>query len=322
MNLKRIFLVAALVLLLVGLTDLGIDVSKKYTRAKAVDDAAVQAHPNDAHVPEKKSGYRFLVIGDNGSGLPSQRAVADAMEKRCSSGFGFDGIFFLGDLIYPHGVDAVDDPLWQSLYEDYYRKSPCLSKLMAYPVLGNHDYLGQPAAWIHRHRQTPSFFFPSRSWAVDFGDVVTVVGVDSEVPWLGGSDGLDKFSDKTAWRFVLGHHPFKTASTGGGRHKNAGIVGNALKRKLCGKIHLYMSGHAHHLEHRPMIECNFEHIISGAGGAGVKMADLDDPTAHFVANRWGFFELTVTTEQLEIRAFDTNGDRLYGFSKPLPADKL
>lgn len=322
MNFKKVLVLFVLLVVVVALVEFGIDVGTKYRKAKSANDIAKSGQSTDKHNPEKKPLYRFLVIGDNGSGLPAQRAVAEAMELRCFNVGGYDGMFFLGDLIYPDGVQSLDDPQWQTLYEDYYRKSQCLSKLMAYAVLGNHDYHGKPSAWIERHQTSPLFFFPSRSWAVDFGDVVTVVGVDSEVPWLEGSAGLEKLGDQTAWRFALGHHPFLSATTGGGRHKHAGFVGNALQKQLCGKIHVYMSGHAHHLEHRPMLECNYEHLISGAGGGGLQPAEIDDPSAHFVANRFGFFEVSVTAEKLEVRAFDSNGDRLYGFQKLISAAKL
>jgi len=319
-SVKRILLTAVALLFLVALADLAVDVSKKYSRAAAVDKLVPSVDTSKLIAPVKKAEYRFLVIGDNGSGLAQQREVAWAMEGRCNAGGEYDGIFFLGDLIYPDGVESVDDPQWKSLYEDYYRSMPCLSKLVAYPVLGNHDYHLRPAAWIERHKTTPMFHFPARSWAVDFGNVVTVVGVDSEVPWFGGMDGLSAFGKQTAWRFVLGHHPLASASFGGGRHKTAGFVGNRVKDAICGNVHVYMSGHAHHLEHRPMIDCNIEHLISGAGGAGLQPADPKDPGTHFVGNRWGFIDLAVTIEKLDIRFFATNGDKLWGWTKPLPAN--
>lgn len=82
---------------------------------------------------------RFVVIGDTGTGSDKQFQVADAIKNKCDAD-GCDFVMMLGDNIYDEGVTSLDDPQWQTKFEQPYANID----LPFYAVLGNHDYGGIP----------------------------------------------------------------------------------------------------------------------------------------------------------------------------------
>lgn len=301
--------ILAAILIVRELIDITHDVRKVIEANSGAFGTSDVIHPvaisRDQHV------FRFVAFGDSGTGSRNQHAVASTMERRCARIGGYDGLLVLGDVIYPSGVATGDDSKWTQFFDDVYRKSSCLRDVVAYPVLGNHDYHGSVRAWFERSLNSTLWRFPSRSWAVSFSDVLTVVGVDSSQPWFGGVDSIDAKGVSTAWRVALGHHPLESASDSGGRHRGGGIGGFALERALCGEVDAYFSGHAHHLEHRYIERCALEHFVSGAAGAGISGVRTEDDAAAFAISRHGFMEIVVTRNRLVVHAFDVAGRLLY-----------
>ncbi len=218
---------------------------------------------------------RFLVVGDTGSGSDAQYFVAEALEERCKQ-HDYQGLILLGDNFYMHGVDSVTDPQWDSkMFRPY--GSPCLSKLVIYAILGNHDYQGNPDAQIKMHRLNKRFYMPRRFYSVDFGKTVKFVMADSNFPdrcYMDDSCMIDFVDSElenssSSWNIVLAHHPFETSSK---KYPNPKFAYRFLFRdSICqGQADVYFSGHSHHLEHRkPSDTCKSDLIVSGAGGAGL-----------------------------------------------------
>lgn len=85
---------------------------------------------------------RFLAVGRQGYGTPSTRKLSAGMESaaaRSTTHFAILG----GDNFHPHGVESVNDPQWQTKFENQY-DGPHLRGMPFYAVLGNHDYEGDP----------------------------------------------------------------------------------------------------------------------------------------------------------------------------------
>mgnify|MGYP000138240327 CR=1 FL=1 len=78
----------------------------------------------------------FGVIGDMGTGGPNQYKVAKSL-KRMINREKLSFVVGLGDNIYPNGCVSVDDPLFQTNFEDPYSILP---NDRWYMCLGNHDY--------------------------------------------------------------------------------------------------------------------------------------------------------------------------------------
>ena len=89
------------------------------------------------HLPEPC--LKFLIVGDWGEdGAEGQKAVAREMAKvAAKNNIGF--IISMGDHFNHDKVFSVDDPLWQTNFEQVY-SAPSL-QVPWYAILGNHCYI-------------------------------------------------------------------------------------------------------------------------------------------------------------------------------------
>lgn len=260
---------------------------------------------------------RFLVIGDSGSGGAAQQRVAQAMEERCRQHLS-RAILLLGDNFYQRGVESVNDAQWQSkLLEPY--SSPCLAQLPFYPVLGNHDYKGNPTAQIEYTLLNPRWYFPNRFYSIRFGDLVRVVAYDSQMsdwcmrPQFCGVDYLlDRVAQKdVTWTIAMGHHPLRSASTkSDGGQAGGGPRDWLLTPRLCQNTDLYLSGHAHHLEERQVPGCKMHLVVSGGAGADLYPIKTD-PESLFARSIHGFAEIELSKRELVVRFFGDDGAMVY-----------
>jgi hypothetical protein len=271
-------------------------------------------------MPEKEI-VRLFFLGDTGSGSAEQLQVAAAMEKRCEALGGIDGIVLLGDLFYMGGVATADDPQWVEKIEKPYG-SPCLSRASMYPILGNHDYKGNPGALIEYGRKNQRWKMPYRFYRIDFGNLFRLVAIDSSVSdfcFLSTVcsvnfllDSLD--ASPAQWTSVAAHHPLGSASVKGYSHAG-GILGFILKPLVCDKTDIWFSGHAHHEEHRREDGCNTDLVISGGGGGELNGINVGEPETKFGQSVHGFVELTVQKSELVVDFRDVNANVLYSFSR-------
>lgn len=263
---------------------------------------------------------RFFVLGDTGTGEDAQRQVAAAMEARCQAD-AVDGILLLGDNFYQSGVTSTDDPQWeQKILAPY--GSGCLSQVPIYPVLGNHDYRSNPAAQIEYTLMNPRWHMPNRFYSVRFGRLVRLVAFDSQTaefcfnPLFCALDFLLEATGRqdTTWTFVIAHHPLASASAKGFGHRG-GLRPWLLKPIMCDRADLWLSGHAHHLEHRVDLDCRLEMFTSGGGGGDLSGVLTDDSGALFARSTHGFLELDVTETSWIGRFIDVGGNVLYETSR-------
>ena len=95
---------------------------------------------------------RVAVVGDVGDGS----AAAAREIARVHAETPLDAILLTGDNFYPCSVRSVDDPRW-SIVRPLTEIGPPV-----FPVLGNHDYCGNPDAQIG----APIWRFPAREYVV------------------------------------------------------------------------------------------------------------------------------------------------------------
>ncbi len=276
-----------------------------------IPDAPATSLVIQESVPER--GLRFFAIGDNGTGSAAQKRVAAAMEKRCVSEGGIDGLLLLGDVIYPRGIDSVKDPQWQSKLFSLY-SGPCLGKAPIYPIIGNHDIkkgYDRVQIWMDYQRLNPRWRFPYRFYQVRFGSLLNLVALDTMFPYTVNNFLPEAFSKPARWTIAMGHHPLKAATLAGGRHKGGGIGGWYIKRLLCHHIDAYLSGHTHQMEIREFPDCGFTHVVNGAGGAGLYQIDPSDRGVEFLAASYGFLAIDVTPKTLELAFISDQGQELH-----------
>lgn len=266
---------------------------------------------------EVQGKVRLFALGDTGSGGESQYRVAAAMEARCKQQGGIDAILLLGDNAYQNGMQTVDDPQWKTKVWDPYG-SECLSQAPIYPVLGNHDYKGNPQAQIDHTLVNKRWRFPNRFYDVRFGEILELVAFDSEMsetclrPTQCTVDFMaDSLANSVApWKIVIAHHPL-AASSGHGFSHNGGLRGFLLKPYLCDKADAWLSGHVHHLEHLAPKDCRLQLFISGGGG-GELYTDVDrDEDSQFVSPVNGFLALELDAAAMKSEFVGVDGQTLH-----------
>jgi tartrate-resistant acid phosphatase type 5 len=242
---------------------------------------------------------RIAVVGDIGAGT---EAIARGI-ARLNRESPIEAILTTGDNIYPCGVKSLNDPRWSVL-------TP-LSRLgiPIHPVLGNHDYCGDPDAEIGA--PLSNWRFPARQYVfrtavADFAMLDTNRYADGRAPppdvetLLNGSNAR--------WRIAVGHHPLLSSGYHGhfprDEHRRMVALIPAMRRA---HVDLYICGHDHHLE---LIDGQPRMLISGAGSEPVP------PLLRHARTIWanegpayrGFAMLEITADSISIRFYDADGD--------------
>ena len=279
----------------------------------------------------QSGGLNFLVFGDWGrKGEKDQTDVATQMSiaaKEIDAKF----IISVGDNFYDDGVKSVDDPQWQTSFENVYT-APSL-QVPWRVILGNHDYHGNCDAQIEYSKTSSRWNMPARyytrsepvdaSTAVDFFYLDTTpmkADADKGVP-AHHFDGQDisrqlawlesALSASTApWKIIVGHHPIYSS----GMHGDTPyLVDHVLPLMEKYHVQAYFNGHDHDLQHLQTGKVNL--FCSGAGSkprATVK----ETPQTKFAKGCPGFIAATLHADKLDVRMIDDQGKLLYATSVP------
>ena len=267
-------------------------------------------HPTDQLI--------FFALGDTGSGDKNQFDVADAMEKKCNEYGQIDGILLLGDNIYMSGAESVSDPQWMEKVVKPYDR-PCLGKAKIYPVLGNHDYKGKPGVQIEYSKSNKQWVMPHRFYSLKFGSLLKIIAIDTGFPDFCLFSNicsidflLEEANDSSIkWKVVTAHHPLSSSSKHGYSHKG-GVFGFLLRPMICGKVNSWLSGHAHHLEHRILDDCDTDLFVAGGGGGSLyKVREDNDGKSKFTAQSFGYLEVKVSPDKLNYKFIDQLGKEVY-----------
>lgn len=267
--------------------------------------------PLTKQIATNKDKIELLVVGDFGIGNQRQLEVAAAMEDWCKKSAP-EGLILLGDNIYMDGVSSVDDPLWKTIIETPL-SSPCLRSLPIYPVLGNHDYKGNPNAQIEYSHKSDRWHLPSRFYAVKFDNLLELVAIDTNVfdfCFDYKSCSLDFLRHKTKhkstkFQIIMGHHPAISSSV---KYPET-FQGRTIQHLVC-DTDAYFAGHAHHFEHRQLEQCRAQIIVAGTGGADLSPTH-DHSKSKFKISKHGFMSLTASADGLRYRFIDSKGQLLY-----------
>lgn len=267
---------------------------------------------------------RFVAMGDTGKGNQGQKDVAAAIAAHCAAR-GCDFVQLLGDNIYDSGVSGVDDPQWQTKFEEPYKAIA----LPFYVVLGNHDYGGDGAGWefgkgaheIAYTAKSMKWKLPAAHYRRTVGNV-DFFGLDSNLVMFNREVDKQKSalatwlaSSTTTWKIALGHHPYLSNGT----HGNAGnydglwfvpIAGGQNVKKffddnVCGKVDLYISGHDHSRQWMTDTCKGTELAVSGAGASATDLPGRNK--TRFQSKELGFLYVTITGRTLTAEFIDKTG---------------
>jgi len=269
-------------------------------------------------VPPARVLATVLAVGDTGTGTDGQRQVADAMKRRMDAQ-PVDFIVLLGDNIYPTGVSSATDPLFQTLYEDYYG----VWGLPVHIVLGNHDYGGNgagtepekaafqiaysansatwslPAAYYHFTEGAAGFsVLDTNALRLNTNQADQVAALRG---WLSADLG---------WKIVFGHHPSLSNGPHGNATSDSPLFANFFDAEVLGKVDLYLSGHDHDLQVLEPIGLKPLLVVAGGGGATLTALPGSN-SALFQKSTFGFADVAYDLHTLTVTLFDADGLELY-----------
>ncbi len=287
--------------------------------------------------PIDPSAQHFLTIGDWGAtgDLGPQTKVAKAMAVYAKAkSVKPEALLLLGDNFYGKMDGGVSDPRWQKQFEDMYPQSafdcPC------YAILGNHDYHVEPKSkpddqLAYAAKGGTRWTMPAKWYRFEFprqNPVVTFLALDSnyQKPDEAKQALTEEEKEKQlAWLkselakphapFVvaLGHHPLYSNGVHGDTKALLDAWEPLFKQH---KVHLYLGGHDHDMQHLEFDQHPTSFVISGGGGA--KVRDLKkDPKERgpFGKGVYGFSHLEVSATSLVLRHLDDGGNVMHAFSK-------
>ena len=271
----------------------------------------------DLHLTFETTNSRLNIIafGDYGTGQEDQFKVFAAAEEFCQKSE-LDAILLLGDNVYMDGVDSIHDPHWESVVRKPF-SSPCLSTVPLLPILGNHDYKGNPDAQIEYSKVWNQWHMPHRFYSATFGDLLEVIALDTsyldfcfDSTRCSGDFLVKRMREKSSrWQIAMGHHPAHVSLS---KHK-PGMVGRVLGRVTCG-LDAYLGAHNHHLEHLKPKQCQeTEYFISGAGGASLYPIKSRHEDSLFGLSTFGFLHIEASKESITYAFFNQENKLLYRY---------
>ena len=283
----------------------------------------------------KNSGLNFLIVGDWGrNGEKDQREVATQMGLAAQA-MAAKFVISVGDNFYERGVKSVDDPQWQTSFEQVYT-APSL-QVPWHVVLGNHDYRGNCDAQIAYSQKSKRWNMPARYFrrtekidaenSADFFYLDTTpmakLTDDLEVPrlHLKAQDNSAQLAwleaalkNSTApWKIVIAHHPVYS----GGIHGDTPyIIQHILPLLEKYGVQAYFNGHDHDLQHLQAGKVNL--FCSGAGSKP-RTELKTTPHTKFGRGCSGFIAATLQADALDVRMIDEQGKLLYTAGVPRSA---
>lgn len=263
---------------------------------------------------------RVLVLGDFGTGGPGQRGIAEAIARTHEEDENRpDFVITVGDNFYFNGVDGLDDPLFQRVFEDVYT-GPFWDGLTFYPSLGNHDHRGDVRALIQYSDVNPAWHFPERYFnftrELPDGGVVHFVVVDTEPlnrsfrfvqPQLAFVDSVVA-EVEADWTITYGHHPFLSE----GPHGDQTTLWERLYPRIRGRVAAHVAGHSHTVELLPVDEEMLQVICGGGAGRDNDYERLELTGRAFEAfTHGGWCLLRFWRETMAVELYDGEGELRY-----------
>jgi len=295
-----------------------------------------------ALAPDPRAAHA-LMIGDWGDDKrrDAQSAVARAMAAYTRQfRLKHDALFLLGDNFYGEFPGGADCARFKTDFEEMYPKE--FFDCPAYAVPGNHDYEARPeiklySALKYAARGGTRWTEPAPWYSYKFPlqkPVATVIALDSNMPFPDGKTAHgythvmteEQRQQQLVWlkaelakplttpfRIVIAHHPVFSNGPHGD-HPVLMADWEPLLREY--KVHLYLAGHDHDLQHLEFEGHPTSFFLSGGGGADLyDERDVVKQRGPFFDKVQGFSHLEATERALTLRHVDTAGNVIHGFRK-------
>lgn len=251
-------------------------------------------------VAEAEAPLRFVAMGDVGTGLPDQYAVAQSLTQyRQTDSFPF--VLLAGDNIYDHGEIEKIHQAFEQPYADLLQQG-----VTFYAALGNHDvgtnngddevaYPGfNMAGRYYTFTQQSVQFF-----ALDTNQAITQ-GAESrwaeQLQWLRS----ELQQSQQPWKVVFAHHPVYSS----GQHGSTPELIETLPPIFADYgVQLYINGHDHNYERTiPMDGTTY---ITTGNGALLRSVGRSNWTAQ-ASSQLGYTAFEVHPHEILVKAVNTH----------------
>ncbi len=237
----------------------------------AVEDAPTVRARSLGSFGSDSACVRLFVVGDWGSGMATQFAVARAMALVARAERPH-AVISTGDNFYPSGVASAQDPLFHTRWEQVYADSALLVPWII--ALGNHDHRGSIDAQIAYGQHNRRWYLPAPYYAVTIPAAQTAVALfvldtdellsdrssrRRQLRWLDSALAVTTATVK----IVVGHHPLRSY----GLYGDTKLLVEQLKPILDRHgVMLYLCGHDHDIQVIEHPADRFVCVVSGNGG--------------------------------------------------------
>lgn len=242
------------------------------------------------------SSFRFVALGDVGTGNIGQLAIAEEMNLYFQQ-HPFALVLMTGDNIYEDGnierVGATFGRPYRFLRQQ---------EVPFYAVLGNHDLRTNNGVDQVNYS---AFNMQGRYYSFTKG-IVQFFALDTndnadwsqQIPWL----KRNLAASKATWKIVFGHHPLYSSGAHGSSSELIDLLSPLFAKY---GVQLYLNGHDHDYERTEQIDETI-YLTCGAG-ARTRPVGASDWTACSAA-RLSFATIDVDPKYLEIQGIGIDGE--------------
>lgn len=292
-----------------------------------------------------QDAIHLLAIGDFGTGGKDQKKVADAMQHFVArKKIRPSGLWFIGDNMYgpTEGGFSLKSERWKKEIEDMYPASVFPGPQWA--VLGNHDYHdnigGEEVQLAYGKQPGIRWHMPNKWYRVDVGSpkpLVTFLALDTNFPVISGTKSkktgkkqahLSEKDEKeqlewlkkelakprAPFTVVVGHHPLYSNGIHGDAKPLIAQWGELFQEH---KVHAYLCGHDHDLQHLELEGKFTSFILSGGGGARVRKLRNEKRKMPYGDYINGFTHIQIEPDRMTFTHRGVSGATLHRFSKKL-----
>jgi tartrate-resistant acid phosphatase type 5 len=300
-------------------------VDNESTSCILVDEALeVEVEGETNCLENQSSRVQFVCIGDWGQRTPSLLGVAKSMASTIHD---FQFVVPLGDNFYFSGVKNITDWHWKSVFEEPFKDVTC----PWYPILGNHDWEGDPSAQMAYSRVNAKWQMPALYYSKTFGngladiffiDTTSLCPLesfsltcrrfpekdrDAQYAWL-----ERKLAESTCkWKIVCGHYPVYSNGENGST-KELQTLEELMSRF---GVDAYICGHDHSMQHLHNQETGIHYFVAGSGSSTRFFYQRQTlPPTLWKSLTCGYFHCGITDVEAKFSFLDVTGASVYDYS--------